>query len=207
MGDNKEFWNRYSGIYDFVMNWSSKKAYEEMYHLMSEVLKADMRVLEVATGTGLIALGIAKFVRQVEATDFSSKMIETAKKKAAPSNVTFSIEDATALSFAKDSFDAVIISNALHIIPDPVAALVNIHRVLKPGGLLIAPTFSHGHLENSDRNLKAKILKLLGFETYSKWTPEEYIGFIEKNGFAVRRQKVLSAAFPLIYLESTALFP
>jgi hypothetical protein len=80
---------------------------------------------------------------------------------------------------------------------------VSIHRVLKPDGLLIAPTFSHGHLKNSDRNLNAKILKLIGFETYSKWTPEEYTGFIEKNGFSVRRWKVLRAAFPLIYLEST----
>lgn len=203
MGDNKKFWNRYSGLYDFEINRFNKRAYEEMYNLMSEVLKADMRVLEVATGTGLIALGIAKFVRQVEATDFSPKMIETAKKKIAPSNVTFSIEDATALSFANNSFDAAIISNALHIMPDPVAALVSIHRVLKPGGLLIAPTFSHGHLKNSGRNLNAKMLKLIGFETYSKWTPEEYTGFIEKNGFSVRRWKVLRAAFPLIYLEST----
>ncbi|QIB68691.1 class I SAM-dependent methyltransferase [Aminipila butyrica] len=203
MGDNKKFWNRYSGLYDFEINRFSKKAYEEMVHLMSEVLNADMRVLEVATGTGLIAISTAKFVRQVEATDFSPKMIKAAKKKMVPENVTFSIEDATALSFVNESFDAVIISNALHIMPDPVAALVSIRRVLKPGGLLIAPTFSHGHLKNSDRNLNTKILRLIGFETFSKWTPEEYTRFIEKNGFSVRRQKVLSAAFPLIYLEAT----
>ena len=203
MGDNKKFWDRYSGLYDFEINRFNKAAYEEMYSLMSEVLRADMRVLEVATGTGLIALGIAKFVRQVEATDFSPKMIETAKKKIAPSNVRFSLEDATALSFANDSFDAVIISNALHIMPDPEAALESIRRVLKPGGLLIAPTFTHGHLKNSTWNLNAKILKLIGFETYSKWTPEEYTGFIEKNGFSVGRRKVLRAAFPLVYLEAT----
>lgn len=48
MRDNKKFWNRYSGLYDFEINRFSKAAYEEMYNLMSEVLKADMRVLEVA---------------------------------------------------------------------------------------------------------------------------------------------------------------
>lgn len=74
-------------------------------------------------------------------------MIETAKKKIAPSNVKFSIEDAAALSFANASFDAVIISNALHIMPDPEAALVSIRRVLQSGGLLIAPIFAHGHLK------------------------------------------------------------
>ena len=130
-------------------------------------------------------------------------MIETAKKKIAPANVRFSLEDATALSFANDSFDAVIISNALHIMPDPEATLASIRRVLKPDGLLIAPTFAHGHLKNSTWNLNARILKLIGFETYSKWTPEEYTGFIEKNGFSVGRRKVLRAAFPLVYLEAT----
>ena len=202
MHDNKKFWDRYSRLYDFEINRFNKAAYEEMYRLMSEALKADMRVLEVATGTGLIALRIAQFVRQVEATDFSTRMIETAKKKNAPPNVNFSIEDATALSFADDSFDAVIVSNALHIMPDPEAALMSIRRVLKPGGLLIAPTFTHGHIKNSTWNLNAKILKLIGFETYSKWTPEEYTGFIERNGFSVVRRKVLRAAFPLVYLEA-----
>lgn len=202
MSDNKKFWNRYSGLYDFEINRFNKKAYAEMYRLMSEVLEPHMRVLEVATGTGLIALSIAQFVRQVEATDFSPKMIKTAKKKTAPSNVNFSIEDATALSFADEAFDAVIISNALHIMPDPEGALANIRRVLKPGGLLIAPTFSHGHLKNSTWNLNAKLLKLIGFETYSKWTPEEYTGFIERHGFIVGRRKVLRAAFPLVYLEA-----
>ncbi|MEL7654671.1 MAG: hypothetical protein AAGU75_02040 [Bacillota bacterium] len=56
MHDNKRFWNRYSGLYNFEINRFNKAAYEEMYNLMSEVLKADMRVLGVATGTGLIAL-------------------------------------------------------------------------------------------------------------------------------------------------------
>ncbi len=51
------------------------------------------------------------------------KMIETAMKKRAPDNVHFSVEDATARSFLDQIFDAVIISNALHIMPDPGVAL------------------------------------------------------------------------------------
>ena len=161
-----------------------------------------MDVLEVATGTGLIAVNIAEGVRRVEATDFSPKMIDKAKKKKAPGNVNFSVEDATALSFADISFDAVIISNALHIMPDPVKVLTNISRVLKPKGLLIAPNFSHGHIKESTWNLNAKILKLIGFETYSKWSPDDYIEFIGQNGFHVEKWKVLNAAFPLVYLEA-----
>jgi len=108
----------------------------------------------------------------------------------------------TTLSFNDHTFDAVIISNALHIMPDPSKVLVEISRVLKPRGLLIAPTYSHGHLRDSTWNLNAKVLKFIGFETYSKWTPNEYVVFIQQNGFSVERWQVLRAAFPLVYLEA-----
>lgn len=200
--DNERFWSHYAKLYDFEVDRFSHRAYERMYRLMSESLDPGMDVLEVATGTGLIALNIAGFVRSVTATDFSPGMIAKASRKAAPANVTFSIEDATRLSFADASFDAVIISNALHIMQDPALVLGNIGRVLKPGGLLIAPTFSHGHLRQSTWDLNAKVLRRIGFETYSKWTPEEYVDFITDNGFRVSRWLVLNAAFPLVYLEA-----
>lgn len=202
MLDNKNFWNRYAKLYDFEINRFSGKAYKEMYRLMAGVLSSDLDMLEVATGTGLIAVNIAAHVRHLEATDFSPKMISKAKKKKAPGNVHFSVEDATKLSFEDASFDAVIISNALHIMPDPVKTLLEISRVLKPNGLLIAPNYSHGHLSESTWNLNAKVLKLIGFETYSKWTPEEYADFIRQNGFRVEKWQVLKAAFPLVYLEA-----
>lgn len=200
--DNKNFWNRYAKIYDIEIHRFNSSAYSEMYRLMSAVLTKEMRVLEIATGTGLIAINIAESVQSVEATDFSPKMIEAAMKKNIPDNVHFSVEDASALSFAAQTFDAVIISNALHIMPDPELVLKNIKRVLKPNGILIAPTFSHGHLNNSTWNLNAFVLKIIGFETYSKWKPEEYVSFISENGFSIKKWKVLRAAFPLVYLEA-----
>ena len=200
--NNKWFWNRYAALYDFEIKRFSGKAYKEMYRMMAKVLSSDMDVLEVATGTGLIATNIASGVRHIEATDFSPKMIKTAQKKKSPGNIRFSIEDATALSFEDGSFDAAIISNALHIMPDPAGALSEISRVLKPNGLLIAPTYSHGHLKESTWNMTARFLRFLGFETYSKWTPEEYVAFIGQNGFRVNRWRVLNAAFSLVYLEA-----
>lgn len=200
--DSKPFWNRYAKFYDWEISSFNRSAYAEMYRLISATLSKDMRVLEIATGTGLIALHIADAVQSVEATDFAPRMIEAAKKKAAPANVHFSVEDATALSFAEQRFDAVVISNALHIMPEPGLVLQNIKRVLKPGGLLIAPTFSHGHLKQSTWSLNARILKLIGFETYAKWTPEAYVAFIGRHGFSVKHWRVLRAAFPLVYLEA-----
>lgn len=200
--NNKKFWNRYAKLYDIEIHRYSNSAYTEIYRLMSKVLTKEMKVLEIATGTGLMAIHIAGFVKSIEATDFSPKMIETAMKKNIPNNVHFSVEDAAMLSFSDQTFDAVIISNALHIMPTPEAVLSNIKRVLKPNGLLIAPTFSHGHLRNSSWKISTLVLKAIGFETYSKWKPEEYVSFINQNGFTVKSWKVLKAAFPLVYLEA-----
>jgi len=201
-GDNRRFWGRYAKVYDFEIRRFNRHAYEQMYRFMSQSLADDMDVLEIATGTGLIALEVAGSVKSVTATDFSPQMIAAAQRKSAPANVSFSVEDATSLSFEDDAFDAVIVSNALHVMPDPSLALQNIRRVLKPKGLLIAPSFSHGHISQTAWDRNVKMLKFLGFETYSKWSPEEYVRFIGCNGFDVDGWQVLDAAFPLVYLEA-----
>ena len=200
--DNKAFWNLYARLYDFEIKLFSGRAYGEMARMMAQVLAPHMEVLEVATGTGLIALQIAPYVRKVYATDFAPKMIKKAQAKRVPANVTFSVEDVLRLPFGDNTFDAAIISNALHIMPDPVGALDSLSRVLKPGGLLIAPTYSHGHISAASWDLNARFLKRIGLETYSKWSPEAYVQFIGQNGFRVERWKTLQAAFPLVYLEA-----
>jgi len=43
---------------------------------------------------------------------------------------------------------------------------------------------------------------MIGFETYSKWKPEEYLSFISENGFSIKNWRMLKAAFPLVYLEA-----
>ena len=69
-------------------------------------------------------------------------MIRKAKAKAHSARLYFSVQDATKLPYTLETFDAVVISNALHIMPEPEKALAEIRRVLKPGGILIAPTFT-----------------------------------------------------------------
>lgn len=200
--NNRRFWDRYAKLYDLEINHTSKAAYAEMTRRMNETLTAQMDVLEVATGTGLLALAVAPNVHSIIATDFAPKMIEAAKRKPKPQNVVFRQEDATALTFADASFDAVIVSNALHIMPEPEKALREIARVLKPGGVLFAPNFTHGHLSERAWRRNAKFLQFLGFQAYAKWTPEEYVAFVAANGFAVEDWTLLRAAFPLVYLRA-----
>ena len=105
-----------------------------------------------------------------------------------------------ALPYADRSFDAVIVANALHIVPQPEKALAEIRRVLKDDGVLIAPTFVHA--ENSlSGKAKAFLMKLVGFPLKSKWTQADYLAFLRQNGWTLRRTEVLKASFPLCYAE------
>ena len=104
------------------------------------------------------------------------------------------------LPYAEESFDVVIVSNALHIVPQPEKALAEIRRVLKDDGVLIAPTFTHAGNSFSGK-VRAFFMKRVGFPLHSKWTSEEYLRFLCQNGWAVRKSAVLKASFPLTYAE------
>ena len=198
MQEHKNFWDKNAGRYDRFMR-KDRAAYEEMYALIWPVVKAKT-VLELATGTGLIAKSIVNAAARIEATDASVEMIAEAKRDNQSAKLYFSVQDMFRLPYADESFEVVIVSNALHIVPQPEKALAEIHRVLKDDGVLIAPTFAHA--ENSFfGNSKAFFLKLAGFPLYSKWTSEEYLRFLRQNGWAVRKSVVLKASFPLTYAE------
>ena len=195
--EHKNFWDKNAGRYDRFMR-KDRAAYDEMYELIRPVVR-HKTVLELATGTGLIAKHIVNAAAHIEATDASAEMITEAKSTRS-AKLHFSVQDMFCLPYADKSFDAVIVSNALHIVPQPEKALAEIHRVLKDDGVLIAPTFTHaGNLFSG--KVRAFFMKLVGFPLHSKWTSEEYLRFLRQNGWAVRKSVVLKASFPLTYAE------
>ena len=199
MQEHKNFWDKNAGRYDRFMR-KDQAAYEEMYALIWPVVKAKT-VLELATGTGLIAKSIVNAAAHIEATDASVEMIAEAKRDNQSAKLHFSVQDMFRLPYAGKSFDVVIVSNALHIVPQPEKALAEIHRVLKDDGVLIAPTFSHAGNSFSGK-VRAFFMKLAGFPLHSKWTSEEYLRFLRQNGWAVRKSVVLKASFLLTYAKS-----
>lgn len=198
-GTNLSYWNKVSKIYDGFMRKDSH-AYQQMFQLISARLNRNMQVLELATGTGIIARNIAGKVAHVEATDFSGEMIKKAKSIKHRSNLHFSVQDACNLPYAEKSFDMVIISNALHIMPNPENALANIRRVLKDDGILIAPTFTYE--QSKSAAIKVKLMALTGFKAYHNWNTKDYVRFLLKNGFVADKTVVLKASFPLSYIEA-----
>ena len=198
MRDHKNFWDKNAGRYDRFMR-KDQVAYEEMYELIRPIVR-HKTVLELATGTGLIAKHIVNAAAHIEATDASAEMILEAKRDNRSAKLYFSVQDMFCLPYAGESFDVVIVSNALHIVPQPEKALAEIRRVLKDDGVLIAPTFTHAGNSFSGR-AKAFFMKLAGFPLHSKWTSEEYLRFLQQNGWTVRKSAVLKASFPLTYVE------
>lgn len=190
-------WNFFAPIYERAMK-SQKSIYDYIYKEISAAASGK-DVLELATGPGMIAKHIAPSAKSVTATDFAPKMIETAKKGSVPDNVSFEVADATNLRYQNDSFDLVVIANALHIIPEPEKALAEIDRVLKANCTLIAPNFIER--EKGKKNLWQKILSLVGIKFAHEWTKEEYKTFLSDHGWQVTKSHVCKGRIDLLYAE------
>lgn len=104
------------------------------------------RVLDLATGTGDIALLFSDAVGpegSVIGVDFCADMITIAQRrpKNQRSNMRFEVGDAMSLRFADNSFDICSISFGIRNVDDPVKALSEMRRVVKPGGRVVVLEF------------------------------------------------------------------
>jgi len=189
--DNKCFWQKTAKFYTYAMH-SNKHIYKKIGMLLNQYLNKNITVLELACGTGLITEQSAGSAKHWTATDYSENMLTEAKKHLHSfNNISFSVQDATRLTYNSEEFDVVVIANALHIMPEPNKALAEIHRVLKPNGILFAPTFVY---EKRYYKTDIFIMKLLGFKTYHEWTTNEYGKYINSNSFRVQKTKLLKAS-------------
>ena len=101
-------------------------------------LAPGMRVLDIATGTGLVAeaaLAAVGPTGHVTAADISPAMLARARERLrGHANAAFAVEDGQSLSFPDGGFDAVLCSLGLMFFPDPARGLSEFRRVLRPGG-------------------------------------------------------------------------
>lgn len=131
--------------YDFLNHFLSLGIDKRWRRKVVEIVRESsaINVLDVATGTGDLAISIAKSIDDcnVVAVDISPNMLEIAKQKVLNLNlqnrVTCSIDDALELSFEDNSFDALTIAFGVRNFEHLDKGLKELLRVVKPGGKLV----------------------------------------------------------------------
>jgi ubiquinone/menaquinone biosynthesis C-methylase UbiE len=125
------------------------------------------RVLEFAPGPGYLAVEIARLGRfDVTGLDISPTFVAIACENArhAGVNVEFRHGDAAAVPFEAHSFDLVLCQAAFKNFVEPVGALNETHRVLRPGGTAIIQDLSRD-ASNADIDREVRAMKLTRFNT------------------------------------------
>lgn len=141
-----KFWDRVADRYS-RRSISDEASYEEKLRMTAEYLRPEMRLLEFGCGTGSTALIHAPSVRQIHAIDVSKNMIRIARAKAGAMdirNVTFACTAIEDLELRDESFDGVLGLNILHLLGNWREVLVQVNRLLKPGGVFVSSTFCIG---------------------------------------------------------------
>lgn len=190
------FWSRHARRYDRA-TLALNRNFAAIAREVAERVRG-LEVLELAAGTGLVTAELAKTAKRVVATDLSEDMLAILRGRLASlatTNVEVRPADATALPFLDASFDAVVMANLLHLLPDPAAALKEAHRVLQPGGLLLAPTFCHG--ETFAAQVVSRVLGLAGFPIRHRFQAAALTALLQEGGFDARLDGVQPGWLPL----------
>ena len=135
--------------------------------LLAARLAPGLRVLDIATGTGLAAEAAAEAVGpsgHVIATDISPAMVERARERLGGlPNVSFAVEDGQRLTLPDGGFDAVLCNMGLMYFPDPTRGLSEFRRVLRPGGRAVVSVNT-----TPERSLISRVLVIIGRHAPSK---------------------------------------
>ncbi|MBI4638826.1 MAG: methyltransferase domain-containing protein [Candidatus Rokubacteria bacterium] len=127
----------YAPVYDFIFDWIfSPGRVAAVKHLD---LQPTDSVLEVGIGTGL-NLPLYPPSCRLTGIDLSQEMLDKAIERVqnlTMPNVTLKVMDATSMDFADGEFDKAVATYTISAVPDPIAVLREMRRVVKPGGILV----------------------------------------------------------------------
>ncbi len=121
---------------------ASRALPDDVHHRLTSVLARELEhrglCLETGVGTGRIALPLAAAGVRLVGVDIAPKMLQRLVANAGGHHLfPISVADVTALPFDDASFDAVLASHLLHLIPEWGQAVDEAVRVLRPGGVLL----------------------------------------------------------------------
>jgi ubiquinone/menaquinone biosynthesis C-methylase UbiE len=142
MATASKFWDRLADHYA-RQPIADEDAYRTKLRVTQGYFRPEMEVLEFGCGTGGTAIIHAPFVRHIRAIDFSEKMLEIARAKAAEAgvgNISFERADIAELAAQDERYDAVLGLSILHLLEDKDAVIAKVFAMLKPGGIFVSST-------------------------------------------------------------------
>jgi len=133
--DVQAFFERVAKDWDAMrLDYYDERVIERMADVSG--LHGEMTVIDVGTGTGFVAAGLAPHVRRVVAVDNSPAMLDVARKNLdalGTTNVELLLGDMVSLPLQSASVDAAFTNMVLHHATNPTAVLREMARVVKPG--------------------------------------------------------------------------
>jgi ubiquinone/menaquinone biosynthesis C-methylase UbiE len=185
MSRDATFWNVIAKRYA-KSDIANMQTYERKIAMTQALMRPDMQVLEFGCGTGSTALVHAQKAQQVTGIDYSKKMIEIACDKAqGVSNAQFEVAELKDWTVDDASYDMILGLNVMHLLPDPIGAISDCRRLLKPGGYFVSSTYFLGDA----KGLLPRVLPLISatrlVPRVSVMTSEGFIAELKKSGFEV----------------------
>jgi ABC-2 type transport system ATP-binding protein len=204
--DQAVYWGRFSGTYDDALESMIGK---EVRKNLARILSGEHdlgSVVEFGCGTGYFTRAIAENARHVTATDLSKRMIEAARSNLRGlDNVAFQVQDSESASMPSDEYDAALMANMLHTLDDPVKALKECYRVLKPGGTLLIINYTEEGMSRVERTLLFFRFALkFGFPPRKNWplTSEKLRSFLAQAGFRIERIDLIKGRLNAFYIKA-----
>jgi ubiquinone/menaquinone biosynthesis C-methylase UbiE len=182
------FWKAAAEGYDEWISNDFQDQYEVNWGILTKYTDPALRVLDVGCGPGDLSIRISQNCHEVWGVDVTPEMIQIAEEKtaSAPANVYFQQADACDLPFENHSFDTVMSINALQTMTRPEMALMEMSRVLKPGGELLLITYCYGDSTLSDS--ESLINWAIKYGTQAVWQSfklTQLVDLLQTNGFEV----------------------
>ncbi len=142
----KEIYNQHRIDSIFKPLWMGNQR-DFHYKIAETYLEPDMKVLDIACGQGYGTIYLSDRVAEIHGADIDNNVIVHAKSLSNRTNTHFHVEDITETSFSDNTFDTVISMETIEHV-DAMACLKELHRIIRPGGLLIlsTPQNRFGHI-------------------------------------------------------------
>lgn len=199
LAEIEQYWARRADSYSDIVKY--EMAHENEANWMKVIQEnlpegRGVRVLDVGTGPGFFAIGLAKRGYDVTAVDYTQAMLDQAVRNAGEyaDKIKFYRMDAKRLNFADGSFDAIVTRNLTWNLEQPQKAYAEWHRVLKKGGVMLnfdAGWYSYLYDEEKEAQFdrdRETVVKL-GIKDYNDYSEGCIMEEISRNLILSRCQR------------------